>query len=924
MKVDSTFSFILIWLLAILLIALLLVFLLYIISSNYKHSKNTTTTVSVYSDDNVISNKYSIKDDNVQNMNTLTREVESSQLDDFIDQEIECIVKDIENEKHANYIASKIRERINHDVNDYNVDDKNKNIEYDNNNNNNTSSSVITLLSIKQIHIRLSEKGENKEIVSLSALYLTRANISQGRLPVEVRITFYRKNDKERPLGYMDTTIRSLGRPIILKEISRCLIYGEIYRVCIKSKQAIFYDDFVYIHSPFPEMVPILICQDAILLKCNKNQTASLYETVKYSPDLFSFKYLNNFPNLLPNLGIKANQFSNLEPIPGKTSGHCLLYAEDPIHFDGSLAFSDKSDGIVDAELTLIKNLSNPIEYYILLKRLSVINHSSSNIKGWIINHRSKDGAEYKQIFSVTACIEKYYSDSKIEIRPRERLRDLTIENSVTVWNTDEKIGIETGINDALFANRKVNDIAIPKDASFFQRNPYIVLDKETGECVMVTLHFFDHVPLNPRWALNPCHFNSRNHLLVINPQRKNHLSPYVSNVLIYKGEPGGASFTSQQGESHCSSVIVDRGKDLPSLSLPMVSLPGKQTFCVHIQHNEPRNDNICYSLIEKFPRSLPLETPLDNSSKYICKIYTRIPSLEIATKLTTNKTYANIGPNDITGLNNPYSDLANIIGGADKEIKTCTVFAIGFMESDGSIISDTIVQAIRSSLPNIVSVTDTNGVEVVRSKDLIVNNTSVLILFKNIYIDGSSQRWISSTPFGLGPCKTSGRCGILGNWVPLYTVDHVLKICKVFPYRYADNVSAKGFTVYLSNTCTFGRSVSASNISEVIALYLSPEIQGKRIVLNAITVRCNTAQDDDDQLKKTKIFSIPSKESIGGEAEGATSIIILDRVIYALMAMVTTNIIREKQHFARYGLFTSGSATLSEQFVKKHRNIMN
>lgn len=879
-----------------------------------------------------------------------TDEIVSPKVDSFVNTEISHIVKDIDDKEHANYIASKIRNRVYDCCNVYDNDDddneRSDNVEDD------YSSSKDTLLSIKQVRIRMSEKGENNRIVSLSALYFLKASILRGRLPVSVRITFYRK---DRPLCYMDTIIQSLGKPIVLKEISKCLIYGEIYRVRIESRRTVFFDDFVLIDSPFPEMVPVLICQDAILLKCNyKTQTTTPFKAVEYNSKLFSGVYLTDFPKLLPTAGVQTGRDNILEPIPGKTSGHCLLYAKDPIRFDGSLSFfSDESDGTTNADLTLIKSSANPIEYYVLLKRDSPqpTRRTHANIKGWVINYRSSEGAEYKQIFSLSASIEKYYPRSQIEIRPNEKLRDITPEDTVTVWNTDEKIGVdkpETGtataaetitVNGSKLFSRNAKDkgISFPKDSSFFQRDPHIVLDRETGECVMVTLGFHEDVALNPRWASSPCHFTSRDKLLVINPQRKHHLSPFVTSVRIYRGIPGGRSFTSQQGEALCSSVIVDRGDNLPSLHLPTISLPEeRQRFCVHIQHKEPGTSR--YSLIEHFPRSLPLETPLDVSSDRIYRIYTRIPSSGIASPTTANQTYANVGV--INETDRPYSDLANILdddaeGDGDdrakhRERRTCTIFAIGLVNtySDGTSIPDTIVKAIRSSLPEVVSITDINGTEVVRSKNIIVNNSSVLIILKNIQIDGSSQRWISSTPFGLGPCKTSGRCGILGNWVPLYTVDHVLPICKVFSYRYADDSTARGFTVYLSNTCANGRSVSESGISEIVALYLSPEIQGKRIVLNAVAINCNANGKDSNNStdsKRTKIFSIPSKESIGGGAEGATSIIILDRVVYALMAVVITkDVERERRHFARNGLFTARSVTLSEEFVRRHRNVMN
>jgi len=352
----------------------------------------------------------------ISDYNNQTDKGISPKGDSFIDREISHIVKDIDDKEHSSYIASKIRNRL------YSSDDRSDDVD------DGYSSSVNTVLSIKQVYIRLSEKGENNKIVSLSALYFTKANILRGNLPVSVRITFYRK---DTPLCYMDTIIQSLGRPIVLKEISKCLIYGEIYRVRIESKQAIFFDDFVLIDSPFPEMIPILICQDAILLKCNyKTQTVTPYKTVEYSSKLFSDIYLTNFPKLLPTVGVQTGRGNVLEPISGKTSGHCLLYAEDPIQFDGSLSFSYKSDGIMNADLTLIKNSANPIECYVLLKRLMPPTRTFSNIKGWVINYRSNEGTEYKQIFSLIASIEKYYPHSKIEIRPREKLCDITPELS--------------------------------------------------------------------------------------------------------------------------------------------------------------------------------------------------------------------------------------------------------------------------------------------------------------------------------------------------------------------------------------------------------------------------------------------------------------------------------------------------------------
>lgn len=849
---------------------------------------------------------------------------ESSQ---FIDHEITHVIKDINDPEHASYIASKIRSRL--CGNDCNHDDINYHNIKNNNNDSlkhiNVDSSGNTLLSIRGIHVRLTEKGENKKIISLSALYLIKANIIQGNLPISIRIIFYRLDNKEAPFCYMDTVIRSLGEPIILKEISKYLFCGENYRVRIESGRYVFYDDIVHVDSPFPEMIPVLICRDAILLKCN-SQAESPYKMVEYSPSLFTLDYLTSFPKLLPNKGMRTNRQSVLEPIPGKTSGHRLLYAKDPICFDGSLSFSDdESDGIVNADLTLIKNAANPIECYVLLRRASPANLTTLNIKGWIVNYRSSDnGTEYKQIFSLTACIEKYYSSSKFEIKPRENLRDIKPEKTVIVWNTDKKIGIEhyddnsNGVNTTALSN---DEMVVPKDPSFFQRDPFIVLDKETGECIMITLGLGDNdsVPLNPRWASSPCSFTSRDNLLVINPQRNHHFSPFVSNVLIFRGVAGGHSFTSQQGKSHYSFVIVDRDNEsLPSLHLPVIL--EKEKFCVHIQQQQDDESKTKYSLVENFPRSLPLETTLDATSNFISKIYAREPSS--TTTSSFNKTYTSIGIRSKSDSDDAYNDLIDIID-EDNEKRTCTVFAIGLRKSrfDESPISDTIARIIRSSIPDIVSVTDMGGIEIARSKNIIVNNTCILIILKNIHIDGSSQRWVSSTPFGLGPCKLSGRCGILGNRIPLYTVDHILPVCKVFSYRSAGNITAKNYTVYLSNTCANGRDVSVSDTSEIIALYLSSEMQGKRIVLNAVALKCNTILDDDN--KKPKIFLIPSKEMVGGGAEGATSIIILDRVIYVIMATVTTNIQEERRYFAKHGIFTPGSVILDDQFVRRHRNIM-
>lgn len=64
--------------------------------------------------------------------------------------------------------------------------------------------------------------------------------------------------------------------------------------------------------------------------------------------------------------------------------------------------------------------------------------------------------------------------------------------------------------------------------------------------------------------------------------------------------------------------------------------------------------------------------------------------------------------------------------------------------------ISDTITKTIQSSLPNTVSITDAVGVEITRSRNAIVTNTCILIVLKNTYTDGSSQRWLSPTPFAL------------------------------------------------------------------------------------------------------------------------------------------------------------------------------
>lgn len=114
--------------------------------------------------------------------------------------------------------------------------------------------------------------------------------------------------------------------------------------------------------------------------------------------------------------------------------------------------------------------------------------------------------------------------------------------------------------------------------------------------------------------------------------------------------------------------------------------------------------------------------------------------------------------------------------------------------------VSDTITKTIQSSLPNTVTITDAVGVEITLSRNAIVTNTCINRFKEYIHRWFISQMVVSySICFGLGPCKLSGWCGILGNGVPFCTVDHLLRRSKVSSYRSADNVMARSYTVYLS-----------------------------------------------------------------------------------------------------------------------------
>nr|BDV49970.1 MAG: wsv216-like protein [Metapenaeopsis lamellata majanivirus] len=856
----------------------------------------------------VITLMYLLQSKNYNNNNNNNNSIvtHDPNFNNFIEGQISYIVGDLKDRDHANYLSTKIRTRLWDDDDDDDDDE----IHHSHNNNNNKHS-----LYIKEISIRLCEKGINDNTVRIAALYFIKAKVLHGKFPIRLRIKFYETNS-DSIICSLDTIIESLGKPIMLKEISNHLNHGQEYRVCIESditssSSLVLYDGIVHIHSPFPELIPILICRDTVLLKYINRYTSSIHNLIDYTPKLFTLHYLTQYPQLLPTLTKTFNQSNNFEPTPGNISGHCLL-SIDP--FQGSQPLSNGiiNDNSINADLSILRNPANPIECFILLRNNSIEKNDEYHpeIKGWIINYKSTDGTEYRQIFSLSAAIDKYSSKSMIDIKTKERLADLKIQDSVTVWNTHDIIGIEKNNDTALTTttttttttnttnNKKQN---FPIDESFFQSDPYIVLDKVTGECVMLTLGI-DNVLLNPRWAPSPCHVTSRDRLIVLNPKRKHHFSPHVSNLLIFKGLPGGHSFTRKQESIANHSSIIARFENSKSLNLPVVSLPNGKDASLHFRHEELENCN--YSIIDVFPRSLPIEIPLNYRgplSHYPIVVYTKKPSK-----------YSNNSYSHIRNIleKNPYEIIAKFIVG-DKsnyilEKKQCTIFAIGFTKT----ISNLAVEMIYTSLIGTVSIVDTNGLCVASSDKIIVGNNGILIISNNIDINSSLQRWSNFIPFSLGPCKKSGQCGILGNWLPLYTVDKIVKICKVFRFRVFQNSNDVSFTIYLDSASINNSVAPCSDMLSMVALYLSPVVQGKRCILNIAHVN-------------TKVCIIPSKRSIGRGAESATSIIILDRIIYALMSEIKfTNLDREKDHFAKFGFFTPGSAYLDEHFAEKHIDI--
>nr|BDT62756.1 MAG: wsv216-like protein [Metapenaeus joyneri majanivirus] len=1036
-------------------------------------------------------------------------------INELVKTEISNITQNIQDAKYTNYITTKIQNRLwdeyylkNDDgdgddiIDDDIIDDDADNINDDdddnisdnidikkiilpyvynnnnflNNNNNNTTtnttkkllntfSSDETILLINSLSLRLFEKDLNGNLSSIAALYFVKAKVLQGHLPVHITILFYKslKNYNQAlppPICYMNTIIYTLGKPIILKEIFKHLIPGETYRIRILSTnhQHVFYDDTITVFSPLPEMIPLLVCQDAVLFKYNKFPLDSSYKHVIYNPDLFSLNYLVKYPYSIPTLGTIGSNI--LDPITGSSSGHLFLHT-DPIQSNGYLVEDEKLNNYTNADLTLIKNPANPNENFVLLKMVTPItlpklsppllllqqHHPSQskssklshfkNIKGWIINYKSQDGTEYKQIYSLSAILDKYSFKSSILVS-LEPFSNLEPTNLVTIWNTEDKIGIEknncikpilnnhinnhNNNNNYYYYNNNNDDdddnsdnITInitdttsdndnsgsdsgncsssssssniitsdfPKSESFFQRDPYIIFDKLTREFVMLTFEIdASNVLLNPRWSFNPCHSFSRDRLLVINPQKYDWNSPFCSKVSIYKGVSGGQSFTRQQGILPLqSSIIVNKKNNLTSLHLPVINISGTK-LAVQICRATEQDKKYEYSLVDIFKRSLPVETPfkLKSTDLYPCVLYTRIPpssgggdpsylmhistsyagiggdifevndddattttattattttatTTTIPTVITTTTTAAaaTITTTTITAddddninnkKNNSFVKLTNIINNLytnknnkpnDKNNNKCTIFAIGLTKHNGDAIPDKVVMALQSSLTGEIYITDNNGITISRSKNFIICNRGIIIISKDVQVDSSTQRWLGSIPFGLGPCKESGRNGILGNCVPLFTVDHVLEICKVFAYQSIHNPISKYYTLYLSNNSIQNRTVSNLGMNTIVALYLAPENQGKRIILNAIFIK---------SIRKG-IFTVPSKESIGNGAENATVIIVLDRLIYTLMAELITSIEEQNQHFSQCGLFKPSSALLNDSFVKKHIDI--
>nr|BDT62913.1 MAG: wsv216-like protein [Trachysalambria curvirostris majanivirus] len=875
-------------------------------NDNYKN-KNETSTLEV----NKTSNEY---DDN-------NHIKDKTYTDDFIENEIINITKDITDKGFAAIIASQIRSRLHENKNSKNI---NGFLNYWKSSINSDKKNY-SMLNIEEICVRLFDKGNNHNILSTSALYIIKADVIRGKLPIKVKITFFKETSPNIPLCYIDTIIYSLGKPIILKEISKCLNYGQIYRVCIESENMILYDKNIYIESPFIEMVPVFICQDVILLRYIKQMKSPIFNNVIYDSNLFTSKYIEKFPLLSPTLSTKMGQYSNnMNPISGNNNGHYLLYAKDPIEYDNSLPLKDllSTAGMEDAELTLIKNPANPIEYYILLKRISQHYRLYHNIKGWIINYKSHDGTDFRQIFSLSSNLEKYHERSYIEIRSAEKLCNITTHRNVKIWNTDNKIGIEEIDNKDKLTEKKElidNKIYFPKNPSFFHRDPYIVIDKETGKFIMLTFGFIDNISLNPRWAADPCYIRSPDNLITINPLRNDHKGQFISNVVLFNANIGGDSFTSNQGKAIYSSITVQNTNKInsPLLHLFRSSLPPPDNVFIHIQ-----NDNhakYIYLLTEVFHKSLPIQNKLDPNmlSQLVYMLGIKTPTL----MPYNNKTYASVGFKKTLMDQNLYIDIVNMIN-FENTTNKLTIFALGlkYLSKNETCMPNVVKRVIRSSLSEEVIITDRNGTELTRSKNILVDSNGIIIISNDVEIDGSVKRWASSTPFLLGSCKISGRIGILGNTVPVFTVDQVLDICKIFTYSIPEDAFKVGYTVYLSNTCLNERIVTDFGISDIVALYLSPKIQGKRIILNTVSLTHQKNNVDE----KNKIFIIPSKFSIGGGAEDATSLIILDRLVYALRAEIITDIFKEKQYFIQHGVYSPGSVTLDDTFVLKHRDIMN
>lgn len=445
---------------------------------------------------------------------------------------------------------------------------------------------------IENIRIRLTETdsptsdAQHVNFQSLnSAIYFQKAYVNKHKLPVYIRVDICDPNRKgKEPLSKIEAEVSSLCRPLFIKQSTRFLRYGKIYRVMIfqdvglsdfndggnvldapgapisgnyrREYTSKIYEGMVQVESDFPTLIPVLVTRDLIVLKHQLPNHAQ----IERRPGLFTNEYINQYPagmDSKPHV-IQPPAHNSFIKLPNPV-GHKIIGKIIPIKENGAVvdySYNNADRDSIEASLYTVLNPCNINERYYFLKPSDPTRGLSSvdiSTLGWQLSYGPLGESS---VVNISQDGDRDDEPANNKAGPKSRGSDIQIFylkallvnyppplNAVRIHDSNfADIPVDSDTLEAKILNR-TNAVGIvlqdksqeipspprvpvpPRNETFFRQDLWVVVARNTDNPHSET-------PVNEiRGALNQIDFHNPNNVTWLRPRFGNLPTPTVGDI---------------------------------------------------------------------------------------------------------------------------------------------------------------------------------------------------------------------------------------------------------------------------------------------------------------------------------------------------------------------------------------------------------